>query len=108
LLPGGGEQGLLGDDVLVAVQDDDLGLGLGLLEVVGDQADPFVGRGRAAEGSHGNGDGEDAAVLHGFQLLAQCSGLIRAGFPGVLDGLSRFGVVALHLVELQFDAGRQH
>ncbi len=107
-VPGIHEQGLLGGDVRVAVEQDDLGLGLGLLEVVGHHAGALVGAGRAAVGRSRHRHDEGAAIGHGFELLPEVRGL-RAGLPGVDDLAGGFGfLVALDAVGQHFDAGGEH
>ena len=85
------KQGAFRRDVGVGVQNQHLGLGLGLLKVVRHLAGTLVGARGAAVGGKGNRNSVHAAVAHGFQLSAQGHGF-GAGFPSLQNlagGLSR-------------------
>ena len=88
--PGFFEQGGLGRDILVGVQNQHLGARLGLLEVIGHLAGALVGAGRAAVRRLGNGERVDTTVGHGFELLAQGQGF-GAGLPGLQHLARRIG-----------------
>ncbi|MPM43616.1 hypothetical protein SDC9_90293 [bioreactor metagenome] len=101
------EQRALGGHVLVGVQDQHLRLGFVLLEVMRHLAGALVRAGRAAVRCFGDGDGVDAAVAHGFELLAQRHGF-GTGLPGLQDGAALVGgLQPLHAAPHQLDAGRQ-
>ena len=106
LLPGVLEQPLLGEGVL-GVEDDQLRLRLFGLEIMRDQAGALVGAGRAAERIGRRRDHDEAAILHGLELLAQQQRL-RSGLPGVRHLRGRGLVVAGQRVPADIDAGRQH
>ena len=62
VLPGLHEQALLGGDVVVGIEHDDLALRLGLLEVARDHAGALVGAGGAAVRCPRNGERVHAAI----------------------------------------------
>ena len=106
--PGLLEQRAFRRDVVVGVQDQHLGLGLGLAEVVRHLAGALVGPWRAAVGRQRNGQRIDAAIGHGFELPAQSHGL-RAGLPRMQHLVLRAGLFqAGQRVPHEFDARRQH
>ena len=69
-LPALHEQALLGESVLV-VQQQNLGLGFVLLEVMRHHGRALVRAGRAAEGVGRNHHHKLAAIGHGFKLLLE-------------------------------------
>src|SRR5262249_1663177 len=74
-LPRLAEERGLRDDVLVAVEHDDLRARLVGLEVPGDLAGALVGPGRAAKGDGRAGGHEDGAAGYGRDLPRQLRGL---------------------------------
>ena len=105
-LPALDEQALLGEVVLV-VQQQDLALGLVVLEVVRHHGRALVRAGRAAEGVGGNHHHKLAAIGHGIQLLLEQLGL-RPGLPGVRRQLGGSFVIAFQRAPAHIDAGREH
>ena len=102
------EQRTLGRDIGVGVEDQHLGLRLGLLEVAGHDAGAFVRTGRAAVGRFGNDDRKNAAVRHGFQLAPQRDGL-RPGLPGLQDAAGLTGGLQVpDAVPHEIDARGEH
>ena len=104
--PGAEEQALLGEGVL-GVEDDELRLRLLGLEVIGDQARPLVGAGRAAERIGRRRDDDGAAVLHRFELAPQQQRLL-ARAPGMRHALGRRLGISGQPIPADVDAGRQH
>jgi hypothetical protein len=92
-IPGVLEQ-VLSEEIVLRIQDQDLGPWLVLFEIVSDEGGALVRSGRAAERVTGRDDHEKAAVLHAFELLSQQPCLWPA-IPGVRHGLRRALVVAL-------------
>src|SRR6266511_2973012 len=105
-LPGVLEQALLGEGIL-GVKNDQLRFRFFGLEIVGDQACPFVWPGRTAEGIGGRRHHHRAAVIHRFELTAQQQGLL-AGPPGVRHALGGGLRVAGQTVPADIDAGREY
>ena len=81
--------------------------GFWVLDVIGNQARPLVGSGRAAIRVGRRRDNDEAAVRHGFELAAQQQRLL-ARLPGMRHALGGGFGVARHAVPAEIDAGRQH
>ena len=107
ILPGLHEEALLGLNVSVGIEDKNLALGLGLLEIVGHLTGALVRPRGAAVGSLGNGEDIGAAILHGLELCAQSDGL-GTGLPRVENRLLGFRIKALNGTEVEVDARRYH
>jgi len=106
--PGLLEQRALGGHVVVAVQNQHLGFGLGLAEVMRHLTGALVGAGRAAVGCQRDADGIHTAVGHGLELFAQRQGL-GAGLPCVQHPVLRAGLLhAGQRVPHEVHAGREH
>src|SRR2546425_2075043 len=102
LAPGGAEECRLRDDVLVRVEDDELGPRLALLEVPRHLAGALVRPGRAAIRGGRDAEDEHAAVGHGAHLLGQRLGLWPS-LPGVQHLVLVLGE-ALDQLPLELDA----
>ena len=106
MLPGSLEETLLGEAVL-GVEHDQLRARLLSLEVIGDQARPLVGTGRAAKRVGRRRDHYGSAICHCLELTTQQKGLL-AGFPGMWHGRGRRLVVTGHRAPAKVDPRRQH
>ena len=102
------EQRPLRGDVWVGIQNQHLGFGFVLLEVMRHLAGTLIRAGRAAVRGFGDADGKHAAIVHGLELFAQGQGL-GACFPSMQD-LARGigGLQTFHAVQYQINARREH
>ena len=102
------EQSSFGGDIWVGVQNEYLGFGLGLLEVMRHLAGAFIRAWGAAVGRFGYGQGIDTAIGHVLQLFAQSRGFCTC-FPSLQDSAVFVGCFqTFDAVKHHVNTGRQN